>query len=293
MVKGEFRYTAGLVSEQPVNAVIRAVILTIVLAIGLAGCGIIGKEYDETEGWSASELYNKAAREMDGANYKRAIELYQKLETRYPFGRYAMQGQLDVAYAHYKAEEPEQAIAAADRFIKLYPQNPYVDYAYYLKGIVNYNRSVGFIDRFIPTDASQRDPGSALDAFQDFSELVQRFPDSKYAEDARQRMLYLRNNLAKNEVNVARYYMRRGAYIAAANRAQYVIERFQRTPAVEDALEVLIDAYTMLGEDKLAADARRVLELNRQAGRFIDDEPAPDEISLGRKLWEYLSLDEN
>jgi outer membrane protein assembly factor BamD len=268
-------------------------VITLIAVALLSGCGILGKEFDETEGWTAAELYNKAARELDSANYKRAIELYQKLETRYPFGRYAMQGQLDVAYAHYKAEEPEQAIAAADRFIKLYPQNPYVDYAYYLKGIVNYNRSVGFIDRFIPTDASQRDPGSALDAFQDFSELVQRFPDSKYAEDARQRMLYLRNNLAKNEVNVARYYMRRGAYIAAANRAQYVIERFQRTPAVEDALEVLIDAYTMLGEDKLAADARRVLELNRQAGRFIDDEPAPDEISLGRKLWEYLSLDEN
>jgi outer membrane protein assembly factor BamD len=204
-----------------------------------------------------------------------------------------MQGQLDVAYAHYKAEEPEEAIAAADRFIKLYPQNPYVDYAYYLKGIVNYNRSVGFIDRFIPTDQSQRDPGSALDAFEDFAELVRRFPDSKYAEDARQRMLYLRSNLARNEVNVAEYYMRRGAYLAAANRAQYVIERFQRTAAVEDALEVMIEAYERLGKEQLAADARRVLELNRREGRFIDDTPRPDEISLGRRLWEYLGLDEN
>ncbi|KAA6187729.1 outer membrane protein assembly factor BamD [Thiohalocapsa marina] len=263
------------------------------MAIALSGCGILGKEFDETEGWSASEIYNKAAREMDSANYKRAIELYRKLETRYPFGRYAMQGQLDIAYAYYKSDEPEQAIAAADRFIKLYPQNPFVDYAYYMKGIVNYNRSVGFIDRFIPTDASQRDPGSALDAFQDFNELVRRFPDSKYAADARQRMLYLRSNLAKNEVHVARYYMKRGAYVAAANRAQYVIERFQRTSAVEDALEILIQAYDALGEERLAADARRVLDLNRQAGRFIDDEPAPDEISLGRKIWDYLSLDEN
>jgi outer membrane protein assembly factor BamD len=271
----------------------RAVFVVLVIAIGLSGCGIIGKDYDETEGWSASEIYNKAASEMDSANYKHAIELYQKLEARYPFGRYAMQGQLDVAYAHYKADEPEEAIAAADRFIKLYPQNPYVDYAFYLKGIVNYNRSVGFIDRFVPTDASQRDPGSALDAFEDFGELVRRFPDSKYAVDARQRMLYLRNNLAQGEVNVARYYMKRGAYIAAANRAQYVVERYQRTPAVEQALEVLVDAYDQLGEDKLAADARRVLTLNRKAGRFVNEEPTPGQVSLGRKLWDYLKLDEN
>jgi outer membrane protein assembly factor BamD len=270
-----------------------AVLFVILIAITVSGCGIIGKDYDETEGWSASELYNKAAREMDSASYERAIELYQKLETRYPFGRYAMQGQLDVAYAHYKSDQPEEAIAAADRFIKLYPQNPYVDYAYYLKGIVNYNRSVGFIDRFVPTDASQRDPGAALDAFQDFAVLVERFPDSKYAIDARQRMLYLRNNLARNEVNVAQYYMKRGAYIAAANRAQYVIERFQRTSSVEDALEILIDAYQRLDKPQLAADAQRVLDLNRKAGRFIDDTPAPDEISLGRKIWDYLSLDEN
>jgi outer membrane protein assembly factor BamD len=267
--------------------------LLLALVTLLAGCGMFGDQYDETEGWSADRLYNAAAKELDSANYTSAIELYQKLETRYPFGRYAMQAQLDVAYAHYKAEEPEAAIAAADRFIKLYPTNPYVDYAFYLKGIVNYNRSVGFLDRFIPTDPSQRDPGSALDAFEDFSELVQRFPDSKYADDARQRMLYLRSNLAKSEVNVARYYMRRGAYLAAVNRAQYVVERFQRTSAVEDALEIMVEGYNRLGEQQLAADAQRVLTLNRQAGRFIDDTTKPEEISLSRKVWEYLGLDRN
>ncbi len=271
----------------------RLVLVVLLLAATVSGCGIIGKEFDQTEGWSAAELYNKAAGEMDSANWKRAIELYRKLETRYPFGRYAMQGQLDIAYAYYRAEEPEQAIAAADRFIKLYPQNPYVDYAYYMKGIVNYNRSVGFIDRFVPTDQSQRDPGSALDAFEDFGELVRRFPESKYAADARQRMLYLRSNLAKNEVHVARYYMKRGAYLAAANRAQYVIERFQRTSAVEEAMEVLIEAYERLGKEQLAADARRVLDLNRREGRFIDDTPPPEEISLGRKIWDYLGFDRN
>ncbi|SDW94372.1 outer membrane protein assembly factor BamD [Thiocapsa roseopersicina] len=265
----------------------------LVLAVALAGCGVFGKEIDLTENWSAARLYAEASSELDSANYAKAVEYYEKLEARYPFGRYAMQSQLDVAYAHYRADEPEAAIAAADRFIKLYPQNPYVDYAYYLKGLVNYNRSVGFLDRYVPTDASQRDPGSALDAFVDFSVLVERFPDSRYAEDARQRMLYLRNNLAKHEVNVARYYMRRGAYLAAANRANYVIERFQRTSAVESALEVLIDAYTALGKRELAADAKRVLDLNREAGRFASDEPEPGDVSLARKLWDYLSLDEN
>ena len=271
-----------------------ATLLTVFLiGIALTGCSMFGKEADETEGWNASKIYAEAASEMDAGNYKRAIELYEKLEARYPFGRYAMQAQLDVAYANYRAEEPEAALAAADRFIKLYPQNPYVDYAYYLKGIVNYNRSVGFLDKYVPMDVSQRDPGAALDAFTDFSELVKRFPDSKYAADARQRMVYLRNNLAKNEVNVARYYMKRGAYVAAANRANYVIERYQRTSAVEDALETLIAAYEALGEKKLAADAQRVLDVNRKAGRFVSDEPTPGEVSLSRKFWDYLQLDRN
>ncbi len=263
------------------------------LSIWLSACSWLESQKDVTKDWSASKLYSEAASELDDGNYQTAIEYYEKLEARYPFGRYAMQSQLDVAYAYYRGEEPEQAIAAADRFIKLYPENPYVDYAYYLKGIVNYNRSVGFLDRYIPTDPSQRDPGSALDAFRDFGELVTRFPDSKYAPDARQRMVYLRNNLAKSEVHVARYYMKRGAYIAAANRATNVIENFQRTSAVEDALEILIDAYDRLGEKQLAADAERVLQVNRQAGRFLSDEPAPGEVSFSRKVWDYLELDQN
>lgn len=265
----------------------------LLFALLLAGCGVFGKEIDTTEGWSADRLYSVAAAELDAGNYRRAIEYYEKLEARYPFGRHAMQALLDLAYANYRADEPEAAIAAADRFIKLYPLNPFVDYAYYLKGIVNYNRSIGFLDRYIPTDPSQRDPGSALDAFEDFARLIERFPNSRYAEDARQRMLYLRNNLARHEVKVARYYMKRNAYLAAANRANYVIEHYQRTSAVKDALEVLIEAYRALGMDDLAADAERVLEINRAAGRFIEDRPKPDEISLSRKIWELLKLDEN
>ena len=265
----------------------------LLLLLLLSGCGWMDKQKDPTVGWSANRIYAKASSELDSGNYSTAIEFYERLEARYPFGRYAMQSQLDVAYAHYRAEEPEKALAAADRFIKLYPQNPYVDYAYYLKGIVNYNRSVSFLDRFVPTDASQRDPGAALDSFQDFGELVRRFPDSKYSADAYQRMLYLRNNLAKNEVHVARYYMKRGAYLAAANRAQFAIQHFQRTTAIEDALELLADAYDQLDEDQLAADARRVLALNREAGNFISDTPAPEDVTLSRKIWEYLKWDSN
>jgi outer membrane protein assembly factor BamD len=263
------------------------------LALTLSGCAWLKSQADQTKDWSVTKLYTEAASELDSGNYETAIDYYEKLEARYPFGRYAMQAQLDVAYAYYRAEEPEQALAAADRFIKLYPQNPYVDYAYYLKGIVNYNRSVGFLDRYIPTDPSQRDPGSALDSFNDFGELVRRFPDSKYAPDARQRMLFLRNNLAKHEVNVARYYVKRGAYLAAVERANHVIKHYQRTSAVRSALEVMIDAYERLGKGDLAADAQRVLTLNEQAGRFISDEPRPDEISLARQIWDYLELDKN
>ncbi len=266
--------------------------LAVLLAFLTSGCAWLDKHSDNTQGWDAAKLYAEASDELNSGSYATAIDYYSKLEARYPFGRYAMQAQLDVAYAHYRAEQPEEAIAAADRFIKLYPQNPYVDYAYYLKGIVNYNRSVGFLDRYIPTDPSQRDPGAALDAFQDFAELVRRFPDSKYTPDARQRMLFLRANLAQAELNVARYYMKRGAYLAAANRATYVVEQFQRTAAVPEALEIMIQAYTAIGEEQLAADARRVLTLNREAGRFeVDEKPEP--ATLGRRLWDYIGLDKN
>jgi outer membrane protein assembly factor BamD len=259
----------------------------------LAACGLLPTD-DDTKDWSASKFYAEASEALSDGDYEQAIKYYEQLEARYPFGRYAMQAQLDVAYAHYKAGEPESAIAAADRFIKLHPQNTHVDYAYYLKGIVNYNRRLeGLVERYIPTDQSQRDPGSARDAFQDFAELVRRYPDSQYAPDARQRMLYLRNNLAKNEIHVARYYLRRGAYLAAANRGKYVVENYPRSTAVRDALEIMIEAYGRLDLDQLQADASRVLELNAEKGTFVTDEPAPEDVSLGRQIWDYLELDRN
>jgi outer membrane protein assembly factor BamD len=176
-----------------------------------------------------------------------------------------------VAFAYWKYEENASAIAAAERFIKLHPRHPNVDYAYYLKGLVNFSQGSTIVDRIIPRDMSQRDPGAARQAFDDFSELVRRFPDSKYANDSRQRMLYLKNLLADHEVHVADYYMRRGAFVAAANRARYVVENYQRTPAVPEALAIMAKAYRLMDLDDLAADALRVLEMNYPGHPGIQD----------------------
>jgi len=267
-------------------------LIILLAAAALGGCGLLPTE-DDTKDWSAAKFYAEASDAMSDGDYEQAVKYFEQLEARYPFGRHAMQAQLDVAYAHYKNDEHESALAAADRFIKLHPQNPHVDYAYYLKGIVNYNRKIGFLDRFIPADPSQRDPGSARDSFQDFAELIRRFPDSQYADDARKRMLYLRNNLAKNEVHAARYYLKRGAPLAAVNRAKYVVENYPRSTAVRDALEIMIVAYQRLELPQLAEDAQRVLDLNLAKGNFVTDDIAPEDITLGRQLWDYLELDKN
>jgi len=169
---------------------------------------------------------------------------------------------LDIAYAYYRNEESAQAVAAADRFIKLHPRHPNVDYAYYIKGLANYLETGGFVSRIVSKDHSKRDTGASQEAFRDFSELVRRFPNSKYSEDAAQRMLYLKNTLAMHEVHVARYYMTKGAYVAAANRARYVVENYQRTPAMPDALVVLAKSYKAMELPDLSDDAVRVLQLN-------------------------------
>lgn len=234
-----------------------------VLALTLvAGCASWGKEQDKTRDWSAERLYEEAKLNMENGDYETAIDYYQKLESRFPFGRLAQQAQLDIAYAYYKYDEPASAIAATDRFIKLHPRHPNVDYAYYLKGLVHFTQGRSFFDRFFPRDMSLRDPGAARESFEAFSELVRRFPNSRYAEDASQRMVYLKNMLAQHEIHIANYYMRRGAYVAAANRARYVVENFQRTPVIPEALTVMAKAYTVMGLDELAADSVRVLRLN-------------------------------
>lgn len=233
-----------------------------VLLLFLGGCGMLGEGDDITEDWPVQRLYEEAKEAREGGDYQTAIDYYEKLESRYPFGPYAEQAQLEIAYCYYKYEEPASAIAAADRFIKLHPRHPNVDYAYYIKGLTNFHQGRGFIERYLPIDASQRDPAAAQQAFQDFAELTQRFPNSPYAGDASRRLVYLRNQLARYEIHVADYYLRRGAFIAAANRAKYVLERYPQSTAVPDALATMAEAYSKLELDALAEDALRVLKLN-------------------------------
>jgi outer membrane protein assembly factor BamD len=230
--------------------------------LSLSGCALFGDSKEDIEEMSEQELFTEAKGALDEGYYTKAIEHYEKLQARYPFGKNAAQAQLDLAYAYYKDEEQESAIAACERFIKLYPRQKHVDYAYYLRGLSNFSQGKGLAERFLPIDTSQRDQGAALKSFQDFSELIKRFPRSKYVSDATQRMTYLRNLLAQHEVNVANYYMRRGAYVAAANRARYVVENYQRAPVMPDALTLMAKAYRILEMDDLAADSLRVLEEN-------------------------------
>ncbi len=255
----------------------------------LSGCAM-PDQIDVTRDWSASRFYSESKSAMDDGDYEQAVKYYEKLESRYPFGRYATQAQLDIIYAHYKNGEPDSAIAAADRFIKLHPQNSFVDYAYYLKGLANYHRDESFANRFIPSDPSQRDAGATLDSFNDLAELVRRFPESKYTVDARQRMLYLRNNLAMYQIHVAEYYMKRGAYMAAANRANRVVTNFQRTTAVEDALKIMVRAYNKLGMPELAKDANRVLTLNQTNG-ILATTAEEEKKGVFTSIWGAFDLD--
>jgi outer membrane protein assembly factor BamD len=238
----------------------RLAIILIATWITLSGCS--GKNLDKTADWSAEKLYSEAKSALDNGDYEQAINYYETLEARYPFGVYALQAQLDVAYAYYRYEEPESAIAAADRFIKLNPRHPAVDYAYYLKGVADFDRGSSLIDRVFTRDLSAYDTRALKSSYQAFSTLVERFPDSKYAGDARERMIYLRNQLAEAEVDIAQYYLDRKAYVAAAKRAKYVVEHFQGTPVMPKALSIMDQSYRGLGLDTLASDIQRVLEAN-------------------------------
>lgn len=233
-------------------------ILAAVFALGLSGCATL----DETADWSAEQFYTEAKSALDSGNYQEALRLYGQLEARYPYGPYAQQAQLETAYAHYKNDEPAAAIAAAERFIKLHPRHPSVDYAYYLRGLASFEHSQSFLEALAPQDSAARDPQSARDSFNYFRELVQRFPNSRYADDAVKRMVYLRNKLARHELLVADYYLRRGAHLAAAKRAKYVVENYQKTNSVTPALRILVKAYREMGMEDLARDAERVLERN-------------------------------
>ena len=244
-------------------------VLCAVALVLLAACKSTGDDqYDETRNWSAERLYTEAKDELLGGNYKKAIGYYEKLEARYPYGKYAQQAQLELGYAYYKDREPVAALSAADRFIKLYPDHPNVDYAYYLKGLVNFNEDLGLFGAIANQDMSERDPKAARESFEAFRELVERFPDSRYAPDSVARMRYLVNSLANNEAQVAAYYLRRQAYVAAVNRAQYVLANYPKTPAVEQALIVLVKAYDAMGLTELRDDSQRLLKLNYPSTKY-------------------------
>lgn len=248
-----------------------SIFLIISLLVLNSGCAWLGKQADPTASMSAEELYATAKESLEKNDYEVAIQHFESLEARFPFGRYAQQAQLEIAYAYYKSGESDSALAALDRFINRHPQHPHVDYAWYMKGLVNFNRGASFLDRLFPRDATERDNRVALQAFQDFTELLQRYPNSRYAEDASLRLVFLHNGLARYEINVADYYIRRGAPVAAVNRARFVLENYQRTPAVADALVVQVKGYRMLGMDSLAEDALRVLRTNYPEHAFLTD----------------------
>ncbi len=248
-------------------AFLRAIapILVIGASVGsglLGGCGLLPEQIDETSSWSANKLYAEAKGAMNDGAYDKAIKDFEKLEARFPFGRYAQQAQLEVAYAYFRQGEVASTIASCDRFIRLHPNHPNVDYAYYLKGLANFNEDLGLMGYVTLQDLTERDPKAARDSFDAFKILVSKYPESKYAPDATARMKYLVNAMASNEVHVARYYMKREAYVAALNRAQTAVKTYPDAPANEEALFIMIKAYDALGMADLRDDAERVMRRN-------------------------------
>ena len=235
----------------------------IVLVIGLAGCSMFGKKKeDPLETLGVEQLYDRGKVANDKGNYDVAAKTFTRLVARFPFGPYTEQAQIDQAYAQYKMNKPDDAYSTINRFIKTYPTHKHVDYAYYLRGLINFDREEGLLERYAGLDMTQRDQAFVRQAFDDFSALVKRYPNSRYAEDSVQRMVHLRNGMAQSEINVALYYLRRGAHVAASNRAKTIIETYDGSPQVGDALAVLVQSYHELGQDSLSDDAARVLQTN-------------------------------
>ena len=234
----------------------------LLLALGLSGCGLFKDKEELYKDWSAEQFYKAAKQDLDNGSWEAAIKLYEKLEAKFPFGRYAQQAQIEVAYAYYKQGETAQAISAVDKFVKLHPNHPNVDYALYIKGLANFKEDLGPLTGLAKQDLADRDPKAARESFETFKGLVTRFPESRYANESRERMIYLVEALARHEIRVARYYISRGAYLAAANRAQDAIVRFPNSPTHREALDVLVEAYDRMGMAELRDDAKKVLARN-------------------------------
>jgi outer membrane protein assembly factor BamD len=258
------------------------------MAIGLSCCilftGCADSNYDPTKDWSVDKLYNEAKEEMAAGGYDKAIGMYEKLEGRAAGTPLAQQAQLDKAWAQYKTNEPVQAVATLDRFLKLHPASPALDYALYLKGLVNFNENLGLFSSWAEQDLAERDPKQAKESFEAFRELVIRFPNSKYAEDGRLRMAFIKNSLARSDVHVARFYFKRGAYVAAINRAQATVQEYRDVPAVEEALFIMVQSYDKLGLNQLRDDTQRVLENTYPNSPYLYPERAATKKSWW-KLW--------
>jgi outer membrane protein assembly factor BamD len=252
--------------------------------LGLSACSLLPEKTDETKKWSASKLYDEAREEMDGGHYDAAIKLFEKLESNYPFGTYAAQAQMEIAYAHYKAQDAAEALAAVERFIKLHPNHPQVDYMYYLRGLINFNDQVGFLSFIYEQDPTERDPKATREAFAAFKALVDKFPNSKYAPDSIARMKYLVNAMAQYEVHVANYYYRRAAYLSALNRAQDAVNNYSDAPAREEALFIIARSYDKMGMLELRDDAQRVFVKNYPNSRFTNPDAA-----TGKSWWRFWS----
>jgi outer membrane protein assembly factor BamD len=238
----------------------RSRLSAVLLFLLLAACAT--KEKDPTEGWSVDKIYSEAKDEMGNLQYEKAAKLFEKLEGRAAGTPLAQQAELEKAYAFFKNKDIALAISTLDRFIKIHPASPAIDYAYYLKGVVNFNDEKGLLDFVSKQDLADRDQKAAKESFEAFKELVTRYPESKYSEDARYRMAYMVNTLARSELGVARYYVRKGAYVAALNRVQSAIQDYPGTPAIQEALLLLAECYDKLGLAPLRDDTLRVWKLN-------------------------------
>ena len=244
-------------------------IVPVLLAASLLTAGCSSTPEDKTAGWTTERIYAEARDELNGGGYDKAVPLLEKLEGRAAGTPLAQQAQLDKAYAQYKGGEKAQALATLDRFMKLHPASPALDYALYLKGLVNFNDNLGMFSWLSQQDLSERDQKAAKDSFESFRELTTRFPESRYAQDARLRMTYIVNSLAQYEVHVARYYFERSAYVAAISRAQSALADYQAVPATEEALYILVQSYDALGLAQLRDDARRVMEASFPQSRYM------------------------
>lgn len=258
--------------------------LAVILLLTLTACSLLEPlpSGEPVSLLSAEQLYDQAKTELNDGNYNTAVTLYEKLQSRYPYGRYAQQALMEAAYANYRQGESEAAISAADRFIKQYPNHPHIDYAYYVKGLANFGGEISLLKSLGGQDPTERDPKAAQAAFAAFKDLVTRFPNSKYAPDSKLRMQYLANALAKYELHVARYYQRRGAHIAAANRAQGVLSQYPNSPSTRDALEIMVQCYDAMGMTDLRDDAKRVLAKNTASGETPSDRPV-----LEKTWWQF------